>query len=63
MSDVHHSLDCELSHNLQLCDTITYFQSVGLDGGELPLSSTERDQSVIQSLRMHTERKIIITTH
>lgn len=57
------TLDCKLSHNLQVCDMITYFQSVDLDGGELPLSSTERDQAIIQSLRMQTERKIIVTIH
>ncbi len=57
------NLDCRLSHHLQVCDTISHLQSVDLDGGELPLSSTERDQAVIQSLRMHTERKIIVTTH
>lgn len=42
--------------NLQDCDTIPYFQSVELDRGELPLSSTQRDQTVIQSLRTHSKR-------
>lgn len=49
--------------NLQVCDTIPYLQSVDLDRGELPLSSTEWDQAVIQSLRMDTERQIIVTIH
>lgn len=42
--------------NLQVCDTIPYFQSVDLDRGELPLSSTEWDQTVIQSLRTQRDR-------
>lgn len=49
--------------NLQVCDTIPYFQSVDLDRGELPLSSTEWDQAAIQSLRIDTERQIIVTIH
>lgn len=41
---------CNVSQNLQVHDTITYFQSVDLDGRELPLFSIERDQAIIQSL-------------
>lgn len=37
--------------SLQIFDVIPYFEPVDLNRGELPLSSTQRNQAVKQGLR------------
>lgn len=44
------------------CDVIVHLESVKLDGRELPLTSTEGDQAVVQSLKMHNIKRKTIST-